>query len=331
MCRTDNPAAMESWNDLRTVLRAVGIVTVAVEHIYPAQCQMGEGPLWDAGQERLYWTDVSRRAIHWLEPGLSDCQTLTLERGASKVLLSAEGGLVAAFANRVCHVLEDGTRGACLVECSDPEVERFNDGVIDARGRLWIGSFDKRSPIWQGTDEPPLPDPQGKLYVVDPDGDSRCFDLGVELSNGIAISPDGQHLYQVDSHKACIFVDRLDLESGTVSDRQVLHAFGDVVGHPDGMAMDTDGCLWVAEIGAGQIVRITPDGQRDRSVGLPTSRPTSVAFGGADLRTLFVTSMKLGLSEDQQKAEPMSGDIFAIEGLETQGLALPRYGQTAAR
>jgi sugar lactone lactonase YvrE len=291
---------------------------VVIERVLAAQNGLGEGPLWDWRSQLLRWTDAAAKSIWTYDPSSGSSAEVKLSRSVSSIAATDGQELLAAFASRI--TLIDGAQELeTVATCKNPHIERFNDATCDRKGRLWIGTIDKRSAIWQGTGDPPLTEPQGRLYAIGSDGTTRSFDVQVELSNGIAISPDDLTLYHADSYPGRIFASDFDLESGSISRRRVLSDFAGQAGHPDGMTIDSEGCLWVAEIGAGLIVRITPEGRRDAAVKMPISRPTSVAFGGARFDTLFVTSMRMG-SEDA-----MAGDLFAITGLGATGLPVPHF------
>jgi L-arabinonolactonase len=149
-------------------------------------------------------------------------------------------------------------------------------------------------------------DAVGALYRVDPDLGVHRMDVGITLSNGIAWSPDDRTMYYCDSRPGRIYAYDYDLATGTIGNRRLFVDFKGRKGRPDGCTVDAEGGLWVAEISASQVVRFDPSGKEEFALRLPVSRPTSVMFGGSDLRTLFITSMKHGLSAEELAREPQA-------------------------
>lgn len=162
---------------------------------------------------------------------------------------------------------------------------------------------------------------EGELYRFESNGTVNTIERGIGIANTLAWSPELDRLYFADSLKGQLYVYDCELESGAVRNKRVLFETSDY-GVPDGSAIDVDGCLWNARWDAGVILRITPSGGVDRVVSIPAPRPTSCAFGGADLRTLFVTSARLGLTSAQLARCPLSGSVFAIQGV-GEGIGVP--------
>ncbi len=153
---------------------------------------------------------------------------------------------------------------------------------------------------------------------------------GLRTQNGCAISPDGKTFYLSDSHPAVctIWAFDFDVASGDIENRRVFHK--PARGRPDGACVDADGCYWFAAVDAGCIVRLDPAGNEIAAIDLPVSRPTKPIFGGADLSTIFVTSMSAGLDSTQFEREPLAGSVFAVEA-GVRGSVQPRFKRTPAR
>ena len=157
-------------------------------------------------------------------------------------------------------------------------------------------------------------EPLGELYCIDASLKARSVCKGIMMSNGIAFSPDGRTLYHTDTRpKGLIHAWDFDLASGEVANQRIFADFSQRSGRPDGCAMDSSGCLWVAEVGAGNLLRFDPEGKIILEVPLPVSRPTSVCFGGKDLETLFITSMTHGVSPEDLPGQPLAGRLLAFE------------------
>jgi sugar lactone lactonase YvrE len=146
----------------------------------------------------------------------------------------------------------------------------------------------------------------------------------ITASNGIAFSSDNRVMYHTDTGTAHIYAYDYDLATGGIANRRVFADFNAWRGRPDGCTIDAEDCVWAAAIGAGEVVRIDPSGKRVAAIALPVARPTSVAFGGADLRTLFITSMQHGLTPDELAVQPQAGCLFAVKVV-VPGVPEPRF------
>ena len=164
----------------------------------------------------------------------------------------------------------------------------------------------------------------GVLFRYDPDGSVHRCDAGYQLSNGLGWSPDNRTMYFIDSAPREIYAYDFDLASGEIKNRRTLVRIAEEHGLPDGMTVDAQGFLWVAQWNGGRIVRYDPEGKIERVVAMPVKRPTSVTFGGPDLTTLYITSGTMRMSEAELAAEPQAGDLFALE-TDIQGLPEPRF------
>jgi sugar lactone lactonase YvrE len=270
--------------------------------------QLGEGPCWVAAEGRLYWFDIKGRRLHWHAPETGEIGKVALPmrvsaaapRQAGGLLLSTEHGLV-CFDPRTLRL--DLVRPIEL-----PAGFRTNDGKVDPQGRFWWSSMDDND------GERP-----GEIFVTHPDGRTETVLAGVHIPNTISVTADGRTLYLADSKLGVIYAcDTSDLTSRRVFARTPEGAA------PDGSALDEAGYLWNAQWGAWRIVRYAPDGAIDRIVEVPVEQPTSCAFGGDDLATLFVTSAWDGLSKAARAAQPQAGGLFAFEP-GVRGLALPTF------
>lgn len=275
---------------------------------------LGEGPLWDPVTLSLFSIDcMGRKMLRQTAPGAADAEW-ALPRTPGSFALRAGGGMLMAYRQGLAFV-EPGT--AMLDAIPTPEIdfskEIFNDGKCDRRGRFWIGTMDRA-----------IAEPVGALYRVDPDQSVHRMDGGITLSNGIAWSPDDQTLYYCDSRPGLIWAYDYDIATGGIENRRLLIDFTSRRGRPDGCTVDSEGGLWVTEIAAGQVVRFDPSGREVSAVTVPVSKPTSVMFGGPDLRTLFITSMKYGLSAEELAHETQAGCIFAVDA-GVAGLPEPRF------
>jgi sugar lactone lactonase YvrE len=283
------------------------------EPIAPVEATLGEGPVWVERDQALWWVDIKAPAIfRWSEAGGVDRFTPPLWIGS--LAPAARGGFVAGTERGLFRA--DPAAG--LYEAiADPEAlipdNRFNDGKVDRSGRFWAGTMDNREE-----------DARGSLYRLDPDLSWRVIDDGYMVTNGPAFSPDGRTMYHTDSAKRLIYAFDLDA-SGDAFRRRAFASFREEHGHPDGMTVDAEGCLWVAFWNGWCLRRLSPDGEVLQVVDMPVERPTSCAFGGPALDRLFVTSARIGLSENALAVQPLAGALFMLN-TNVRGIADRAFG-----
>lgn len=260
------------------------------------RAELGESPLWDAATGRLLWLDILRSQLLSTDPASGATEVVQLARRASAIAFDDEGGLVAA-AGREIVGLDSGRVLAALLEDA---LGRFNDGKPDAAGRFWVGTADERG------------EPSGSLYRFVSPGQLTPMVNGIRMSNGIGWSPDARTIYYVDTGARRLDAFRFDMASGSLEQRRTLMEFpsGQL---PDGLTVDADGRIWLAVWGSSSVLAITPAGKVERRIMLPTSRVSSCAFGGAALRTLFITTAREGATSEELAADPLAGALFAFE------------------
>jgi sugar lactone lactonase YvrE len=263
---------------------------------------LGEGPWWDARTGTLLWVDIDGRLLQRHDPSSGRTVTRELDAMASAVVTRLAGGLALAMEDGVWVTDTDAgpARRVAAVEAEDPQT-RMNDAKCDRAGRLWVGSM--------ASDARPG---AGALYRVDPDASVERVLVDVTISNGIDWSPDDRFMYYVDSAERRVDVLDYDLATGRASSRRTLIDLSADVGLPDGMTVDAEGYLWVAMWDGWSVRRYSPSGDLDRIVGLPVSRVTSCAFGGANLTDLYVTSASSGLSDAETEDQPLAGGLFVV-------------------
>ncbi|MDP3415470.1 SMP-30/gluconolactonase/LRE family protein [Falsiroseomonas sp.] len=283
-------------------------VTLAVR----AEALLGEGPLWHEG--RLHWVDILAPAVHVSDPATGADAVIPVEELVAALAPRRGGGLVAA-ARSGLRLLDGAGLGRVLAApIAEGASLRLNDGKCDRAGRFWVGSLALDS----------TPD-AGALHRIDAEGQVRVMQAGLHVANGIGFSPDDARLYLADSGRRRIDVFDFDLAAGTVANRRPFVIFAEGEGVPDGLTVDAEGGVWVALWDGWRVARYRPDGTLDRAVNLPVPRPTSCAFGGQGLATLFVTSARVRLSAAELAAAPLSGSVFAIETGGARGLPEPSF------
>ena len=274
--------------------------------------ELGEGPAWSAAEGRVYWFDIQGKRLSWLEPTAGARGGWDLPVRASVAVPSADGGLV--------MVTEAGL-GRFDTRAGTLEIEapmdlgpgfRTNDGKIDVAGRIWWSSMDD-----DGGKRP------GLLFRTDPDGRTHVILEDIHIANTVSCSPTGDTYYFADSTKRTIW--RFPLSpTGDLGERDIFATTLDGPGAPDGSAVDADGYLWNAQWGAWRVVRYAPDGKIDQIIPMPVGQPSSCAFGGPDLATLYVTSARERLTASDLEVQPLAGSLFAFEP-GVRGLPLPAF------
>ncbi|ABE37210.1 SMP-30/Gluconolaconase/LRE-like region family protein [Paraburkholderia xenovorans LB400] len=279
--------------------------------VWPVHAELGEGPLWQAGENAVYFVDIKGRQIHRLTVTTGQTQTWKAPGQPGFIAPLAGHGFVCGLPGGLYRF--DAGSGQ-FSKLKDVEVHlpgnRLNDGFVDASGHLWFGSMD------DGEEQP-----SGTLYRVNHAGEAVAQDDGYVITNGPASSPDARTLYHGDTMRRVVYAFDLG-EDGTLSRKRIFAAIsGD--GYPDGMAVDADGFLWVALFGGWRIERFSPDGKRVEQVPFPCANVTKLAFGGDDLQTVYASTAWKGLSPVARQQQPDAGGLFSFRS--------PVPGQPQAR
>jgi len=240
----------------------------------------GEAPLWDAAGKRLLWVDLGGNLVYEYHPGSGTKRVLHSGLMVSGLALNGAGGLVFAGATGI-HLRTAGGDVRPLLSRHAGETLFFNDILADPRGRLYAGTI-----YWgaNGLEKP------GKLYLIEDAGAARVVDEGIEIANGLGLSPDDRTLYFADSARRVIYAYRVHPVTGDLSQRREFVRIPREEGIPDGLTVDRDGFVWCAQWYGGQVVRYDPDGRVERRIPLPVSQVSSVIFGGEDLGDLYITT-----------------------------------------
>lgn len=283
-----------------------------IEHLLAVGCQLGEGPVWHPQAQQLYWVDILQNRVHVYDPASGDHQTTKFSDHICALGFRQSGGLVLAMRKQVAFW--DGRSGDVEtiqeVEADQPE-NRFNDGAVDRQGRFWVGTMHGQ-------------DAAGTLYRLNPDLSVDKMVTDVRIANGIGWSPDNRTLYFTDSPLRKIFAFDFDADTGALSNRRVHIQVPEDAGVPDGLTVDSAGCIWSAHWDGYRVTRYTPTGEVDRVVELPVGRPTSVTLGGPELKDLFITSAWAGYSDDARRRQPQAGDLFRVT-VDVPGLPEPFF------
>ncbi|MGL4287970.1 MAG: SMP-30/gluconolactonase/LRE family protein [Phreatobacter sp.] len=277
--------------------------------------EIGESPVWDDAREVLWFVDVLAPAVMCLTPSTRSVRSYPMPAPVGSMALAHDGRLVVALRTGV-HLFDPGSGELAFLVHPEPDraMNRLNDGKVGPDGCFWVGSMHDALPRA----------PTGALYRVTPAGAcTRVLD-GIKVSNGLAWSPDGRTMYHADSRGPFVRAFDFNAASGEIANPRLLLSLTEEQGLPDGAAVDRDGIYWSAGVTAGRINGISAGGVLVGSVVLPVSAPTMPCFGGADLRTVYVTSLA---SDRSGRHQP--GTLIAFRS-EVPGLAVGRFGEPAA-
>ncbi len=284
--------------------------------VWPVAAELGEGPAWFSREGALRFVDIKRGLLHRFVPETGARETLDVGGRPSFILPQAGGGLIVGSKDRL-HRLVDDQLGAVIARVEMPGHNRTNDATVDGAGRIWFGTMD------DGEQQP-----TGQLYCLDQTG-LHVMGQDAAVTNGPAVTADGQWLYHVDSGKRQIW--RLGLGEGpAICSRELFLQLSEADGYPDGVVLDSEGCLWVALWDGWAVRHYASDGSLLCQIDLPCSRVTKIAFGGPDLRTAYVTTARAGLDDAALAAQPLAGALFAFDA-PVAGLPLPEAQLSAEK
>lgn len=274
-----------------------------IEVVIDGKATLGEGVNWDAGSQRLYWVDILEAQLHVFDPGSGADRCIDVGQYVGAAVPTASGDLMLAMHNGFFR-LDLGTEA--LTPVCDPEDDlpgnRFNDGKCDPAGRFWAGTMHLDG---QGA--------SGALYRMDKDLSVHKLFGDVGISNGLAWSPDHTTLYYIDTPTCEVSAFAYDHADGSITGRGVAVAFSGDHGHPDGMTIDEEGMLWVCFYGGGRMARFNPaTGEKVDEVRFPVRPVTNCVFGGPDLDTLYVSTARIGLSDEDLEQQPLAGGLFCV-------------------
>ena len=291
---------------------------------YDARAALAECPLWSGAEQKLYWVDISGRRINRFDPASGENKSWPMPCEPGCIALAASGGLVAALRDGFYRFFPANGELRKIADAPyDTKRFRFNDGRCDAVGRFWAGAmFEPRTSEMAG------------VYCLDHgavrEGWGPEKTLGVKVSNGMAFTIDGEHVFQSDTPNHVIYQFPFDAITGNVGARKIFARCPDnrtdpsYGGRPDGAAIDGEGNYWSAQYEGSRVLRFSPQGDITGIIPVPAKRVTMVAFGGVDLRTLYITTAREGASEQERLRDVNAGGIFACE-VDVAGRAEPMY------
>jgi len=283
-----------------------------ISSLINCHCTLGEGIFWDARNACLWWVDVampSRLYQYYPEKDVLNSWPMD-EMVTTVVARENNNGLLIASHGGVNFFDPDNPK---LERILSPELmkpfNRSNDGAADTMGRFWLGTMQNN--IAPNGDPIELVADSGSLYRIDPDLTCHEMATDIGIANTVCWSPDDKTMYFTDTLTGIMSAFDFDKTLGEISNKRDFAKFDR--GHPDGSTVDAEGFLWNARWDGSCVVRFAPDGSVDRVLEVPAEKVTNCAFGGDDLSTLFITTARQDLSEDQLKITPDAGNIFCVE------------------
>lgn len=274
-----------------------------VRCVWRANALLGEGPVWNADEQALYWVDGLRPAIHRYFPLDGRQESFPVGEEIGCIAFGRKGEIIVGLRSGVAFLdLATGIVEVLATPETDRPGNRLNDGKCDSAGRFWVGSMDA------GEEEP-----SGALYRIDGDRTiTRMLD-GMVIPNGIGWSLDGRTMYVTNSTEQVVMAYDFDGGSGGIDEGREFARIPRQHGMPDGLTVDAEDFVWSAHWGGGRVTRYDPGGKIDGVLSLPVANVTSCAFGGKDLDRLYVTTATFGLSEKELGALPMAGGLFEAD------------------
>ncbi len=282
---------------------------------------LGESCRWDEVRGELFWVDLDDGRFFRARANGTDVEvfaTCEIEGnlGAVAPMRERRDGWIVGTNQSIAILHEDGTvRELARPEAARASIVRLNDGAVDPWGRFWVGSMAFNAAPGAGV-----------LYRYGDDTGVETVLSDLTISNGLGWSPDRRTMYFIDSDPGVVYA--FDTDEGMISDQRTLVAFDTArEGAPDGMCVDAEGSLWIAVWGGAEVRRYSPNGEWTARVALPTNQPACCAIGGSNGTTLYITTAREGMTEDQLAGEPDAGRLFCAD-VGVSGLPLNSFGSS---
>jgi sugar lactone lactonase YvrE len=277
---------------------------------------LGEGPVWDHKKKVIIWVDIINGIIHEYAPQEKNFRSIKVQEMIGSVALCTNGNYVAALQSGFAFV---NRNTGVISKIHDPEIHlpenRFNDGKCDPAGRFWAGSMSI-------TDEAG----KGNVYSFHPNNTVNKKIGGVSISNGMAWNAGATLFYYIDTPTYQIDAYDYDNVSGEISNGRPIITIDKKDGNPDGMTIDNEGMLWVAHWDGWKITRWNPEtGVKLTEIAMPVARVTSCTFGGPQLQDIYITSARVGLSQNELAKQPLAGSLFVLENSGYTGVAAAEF------
>jgi sugar lactone lactonase YvrE len=274
----------------------------AIETVNDVKTKVGESARWNFKDQCLYWIDVHQPHLHCFNPKTKYLQSYDLPAALNCIDSDINGELIGIMSNSLVKISIKSNKAEVSViktELLDDDSVVFNDGLLDLRGNLWVGTMDKSFQL-----------NTGNLYRISTGGDIMTMDEGFFVSNGMGFSPDNNKYYFTDSLSRLIYQYNFNSETCSIENRKPLIQFTEEQGFPDGLFVDREGNIWIAGWASHHVYQYNPQGELMKRVRFPTKNLTSCCFGGTDLKTMFVTSASYDVLNNSNDTERFAGSMF---------------------
>jgi sugar lactone lactonase YvrE len=284
---------------------------------------LGESPMWHPREQSLYYCDIAGRKLQRFDPATGALVHWDFDTEVACCAPMLDGALLLAMRDGLWRFdPTSGARTRLSAPPYEPAKERFNDGKCDPQGRFWVGTiYEPRDPAL------------ASLYCF-ADGRLQRKADGITVSNGLAWSPNGRTMYWSDTKAHTVYAFDFEPGSGAIGNRRVFASFpgkqagqslDDYGGRPDGAAVDAEGCYWCAMFEGQRLLRLSPAGEVVRELRLPVRCATMPCFGGADLKTLYITTARENRPEGELRQQPWAGCVLAVD-VDVPGLPVNVFG-----
>lgn len=278
---------------------------IVIDH----QCELGEGPVWDAQKQIILWLDIKQGKIHQFNPINNQHNYFNVGEMVGCIVPREQGGFIAGLANGVAFINIENNTVQHIVNPEEGIGNRFNDGKCDASGRFWVGTMSLKEE-----------ENKGNLYVVENDLFIKKKIDNLTIPNGLAWNADNTIMYFINTPTDYVFAFDYNIENGEISNQRVAIDLSHEDGHADGMTIDEEGMLWIAFYGGWRVARYNPvTGKLLQQIEMPVENVTCCTFGGANLNDLYITTASQGMSDEALKQQPHAGKLFVIKNLDVKG------------
>ena len=279
--------------------------------VWDLEADLGEGPVWVERDAALWFTDIKAQKIHRFDPVSGERRSWDSPKQVGFIVPAASAGFIAGLEKGLHHFDPDSGAFRLIAEVEpDLPTNRLNDGVVDPKGRLWFGTMDNSERAKSGA-----------FYCFEGGAVKPTPLTGISITNGPAVSPQGDTLYWVDTLAGTISACAIGADGGLGSSTEIVR-IPPTEGHPDGPTVDSEGCIWIGLYSGWEARRYSPSGELLDRVRYPVANITKLAFGGADLRSAFATTARHLLKPDALDQQPQAGGLFRFEA-DAAGVASP--------
>lgn len=268
--------------------------------VWDLKATLGEGPIWSAEEQAVWFVDIKSHKVHRFHPASGETASFEAPDQVTFLAPRVGGGFVAGLKSGLHHFHPD-SGFAFLSQIEDADLNnRPNDATVDSEGRLWFGTMHDAEET-----------PTGALYRLSAGGEPVRQDGEICITNGPCVSPDGRSFYHTDTLEKVIWEYDLGADGQLSNKRELFRVELEGV-WPDGSVVDSEGYIWAALWGGHGAIRIAPHGELVDRITLPAINVTKPCFGGPDLKTVYFTTARKGLSDEQLAAFPLCGGLFAL-------------------